>query len=155
MTQTPFLLEQRRSAAGALPSTLVRKLSITKPNAIERDVKDRVKKIIAEVDPTAHVFMPVQRGFGAADLDFVVTVNGFALRIETKVDGKQPSPRQHITIASLVKAGAVVLVIDQHNLIDVALIVIALRGNAPELAHHLSADSREIFSENFRPKQVK
>lgn len=127
----------------------MRKLSITKPNAIERDVKDRVKKIIAEVDPTAHIFMPVQRGFGAADLDFVITVNTFALRIETKVDGKQPSPRQAITIASLLKAGTIVLVIDQHNLIDVVLVVTALKGNAPELARHFAADSREIFSEKF------
>lgn len=104
----------------------MKKLSITKPNAIERDVKDRVKQIIAELDPTAHVFMPVQKGYGAADLDFIGTVNGYALRIETKVDHKQPSPRQNLTIAALVKAGAVVLIIDQFNLRDLVIVMEAI-----------------------------
>jgi hypothetical protein len=67
--------------------------------------------------------MPVQTGLGKADLDFIVDINGYSLRIETKVDRKQPSPRQQKTIADLSKAGTPVLLIDQHNLVDVAVVV--------------------------------
>jgi hypothetical protein len=117
---------------------------------IERDVKKNVKEIIKLIDPTADVFMPVQTGFGASDLDFIVTVKGVALRIETKVDRKQPSPRQNLRIAELVKAGAVVLVIDQHNLrhvkATVELLVSSLEGHA-ESARRYADDSREKYSE--------
>lgn len=79
--------------------------------------------------PEAHIFMPVQTGFGSPDLDFVISVNGFALRIETKVDHKQPTARQMQTIAALDNAGVPVVVVDQSNLIDVAIVVdFLLRG---------------------------
>lgn len=100
----------------------VKQLFTTKSNAIESDVKDRVKDIIKTLAPNSHIFMPVQTGFGAPDLDLICDINGFSLRIETKVDHKKPSARQSLTIAKLDKAGTPVLVIDQHNLVDVAVV---------------------------------
>lgn len=122
MNETTSPLEQVRSAAGVRHSIAVQKLFTTKSNAIEKDVKARVKQIIKTLAPGSHVFMPVQTGLGSPDLDFVVDINGFSLRIETKVDGKQPSARQKLTIAELDKAGTPVLVIDQNNLVDVAIV---------------------------------
>src|SRR5690349_4674577 len=116
MTQEHSPPEQARFAVGAQLSTDVKKLFTTKSNAIERDVKDRVKQIIKKLAPDAHIFMPVQTGFGAPDLDFIVSINGKALRIETKVDHKKPTARQLRTIADLDRAGVPVLIIDQHNL---------------------------------------
>lgn len=122
-------LDGKRTDALARHAIPVRKLLITKATPIEKDVKDRVKKIVGMLAPEAHIFMPVQTGFGSPDLDFVISVNGFALRIETKVDHKQPTPRQMQTIAALDRAGVPVVVVDQSNLIDVAISVdFLLRG---------------------------
>lgn len=82
----------------------------------EADVKKQVKKIIISIDPNADIFMPVQAGYGAADLDFIVGINGYYLAIETKVNGRKPTDRQLRIIAKKQKAGIIVLVIDQHNL---------------------------------------
>lgn len=68
--------------------------------------------------------MPVQNGMGKPDLDFIVTTRGHPLRIETKVDGKQPTPRQLKTIEDLVAAECSVLIIDQHNLMDLYIVML-------------------------------
>jgi hypothetical protein len=110
-----------------------KKLFTTKSNVIERDVKDAVKNIVRELSPSSHIFMPVQTGFGSPDLDFIISVNGFALRIEAKVDGKQPTARQVKTIRDLEKSGTPVLLIDQDNIEDVCQAVnLLLRGQQGE-----------------------
>jgi hypothetical protein len=114
---------------------------------IERDVKQAVKEIILELAPNAHIFMPVQTGFGAPDLDFIVSINGYALRIETKVDGKQPTDRQKQTTAALVRAGVTVLWVDQHNLEDVAQIVLLFVDGRPGSAFGYASDFRERYEE--------
>jgi hypothetical protein len=102
----------------------VRKLfTLSKTHVIEKDVKARVKAIVRALSPDAYIFMPVQTGLGAPDLDFIIDINGFALRIETKINRKAPSARQKLTIDALDKAGVPVLIIDQDNLLDVAIIV--------------------------------
>jgi hypothetical protein len=107
-----------------------RKLFTTKSNVIEADVKKAVKEIIRELAPQSHIFMPVQTGFGSPDLDLIVSINGFALRIETKVDGKPPTARQIKTIRDLEKAGVPCLLIDQENIEDVCKVVnCLLRGH--------------------------
>lgn len=89
--------------------------------------------------------MPVQTGFGTPDLDFIVTIEGHALRIETKVDGKKPTPRQVEAIKDLVDAGAVVLVIDQSNLLDLAITASLLYKRDYSLAFRFAYASREDY----------
>lgn len=96
--------------------------------------------------PRAHIFMPVQTGFGSPDLDFVISISGFALRIEAKVDGKQPSARQLLTIAALDQAGVPVLVIDQHNLLDVAITVDYLLAGKKGAALWFAQGQREDYT---------
>lgn len=124
------------------------KLSKHRP-LIEKDVKKAVNALVAEIAPDAHVFMPVQTGLGSPDLDFIITVNGSALRVETKVNHKQPSGRQVLTINQLVKAGTVVLVIDQDNLNDlvIALVFLMLKNEGQASAFRFAADSREKYFE--------
>lgn len=124
------------------------KLELRRP-LIEKDVKKAVNALLDEITPDAHVFMPVQTGLGSPDLDFIITVNGHSLRIETKVDHKQPSGRQNLTINQLVKAGAVVLVLDQNNLHDLiaTLVFLTLKNDGQASAFRFAADSRKKYSE--------
>jgi hypothetical protein len=55
--------------------------------------------------------MPVPMGFGRATLDFTGCYNERYFAIETKADGKKPTPRQLATIAKMRDAGAAVFVI--------------------------------------------
>jgi hypothetical protein len=91
--------------------------------------------------------MPVQTGFGAPDLDFVISINGFSLRIETKVDHKQPTARQLQTIAALDRAGVPVLIIDQYNLLDVAVTVDYLLTGKQGIALWFAQGQREEYQE--------
>lgn len=137
----------RRMASTIVGDAVMKKVVLSKPDLLERDVKKRVKEIVALIDPTAHIFMPVQNGFGKQDLDFRITIAGNALIVETKRNGAAPSPAQAITIAELVKAGGVVLVIDENNLIDLALTAVFLKESAVLAARMIANDSREIYLE--------
>lgn len=117
---------------------------------IERDVKAKVKALVRAITPHAHIFMPVQTGFGSPDLDFIITVRGFALRIETKVDGKRPSARQETTIASLVDAGAIVCIINQHNLEDVATLCNLLDSRNYLAAFTLAGCNRAAYAARIK-----
>jgi hypothetical protein len=111
----------------------------------EKDVKHAVKEIIKGMAPRTHLFWPVQTGFGVADLDCIVSINGFALRIETKVHPKKPTARQRITTEDLTKAGVPVLWIDQFNLDDLAVVIDLLLTGKQGDALEVSAASREEF----------
>jgi hypothetical protein len=95
--------------------------------------------------PRTHLFWPVQTGFGVADLDCIVSINGFALRVETKVHPKKPTERQRITTEDLTKAGVPVLWIDQFNLEDLAVVIDLLLTGKQGDAFEVSAASREEF----------
>lgn len=112
---------------------------------IERDVKARVKALIADYAPSAYLFMPVQTGYGAPSLDFIVTIQGISLYIETKVDGKKPSPRQKLTVQKMVEAGAVVTIVDQHNLDDLSEVIRGLERREYQTAHYLAQQMRDRY----------
>lgn len=76
----------------------------------EGKVKDKVKKVLEMFEVYWHC--PVQNGLGAPSLDFVCCYSGRYFAIETKADGKKPTPRQEITIGRIEKAGGKVFVID-------------------------------------------
>ena len=105
------------------------------PGVIEREVKKFIKEIVLELDPDADIFMPVQTGYGAVDLDFIIGIKGYYLSIEAKANGKKPTHRQLQTIEKKVKAGCVALIIDESNLEDlVATVDLVLRDKTREAA---------------------
>jgi len=77
------------------------------------------KKVKAMLDALPHCyrFMPVQRGFGPAGLDFFCCINGAFVAIETKVPGAKLNPRQIVTATAIAKSGGLVLVIrDEYDI---------------------------------------
>jgi hypothetical protein len=59
-----------------------------------------------------YTFMPVQTGYGATSLDFLVCWNGRFIAIETKAEGNKPTARQKLVAKAIIAAGGAVLVID-------------------------------------------
>ena len=53
----------------------------------------------------AYFFMPVQTGYGAATVDFLVCLHGVFVGIETKAPGKKPTPRQELVMHAITAAG--------------------------------------------------
>jgi len=78
----------------------------------EGAVKARVKKVLAQYGEELDAFWPVQNGMGTPALDCIICYRGHHIEIETKAQGKKPTPRQEVTIAKKEKAGARVFVID-------------------------------------------
>lgn len=78
----------------------------------EGKVKAAVKKVLAQYGEELDQFWPVQNGMGTPALDCIVCYRGHHIEIETKAPGKKPTPRQEVTMAKKIKAGAMVFVID-------------------------------------------
>ncbi len=92
----------------------------------EGKVKAMVKKVLDDfgediaVTYNGHVFFvktlkqfwPVPSGYGASDLDIIVCYYGEYIAIEVKAPGKQPKPRQQLTLAETIGAGGHTFVID-------------------------------------------
>lgn len=76
----------------------------------EGKVKDEVKKYLTERG--AYFFMPVQSGYGAATLDFLVCLNGKFIALETKAPGKKLTARQKIIAEQIADAGGYVIRVD-------------------------------------------
>lgn len=148
MNEKISLLERRRSVLGVPSLTTAKRRFTTKKtkDVTEADVKKAVKEIVLDFAPNTHIFMPVQSGYGSPDLDFILSVNGYAFRIETKVNGKQPSERQLMTAAKLQAAGVPVIWIDQNNLEDVAVIMDLLLVGQQGEALHVSWQSRRDYA---------
>jgi hypothetical protein len=70
----------------------------------EGRVKDRLKAYLKQIG--AFYYMPVQTGYGAASIDFLVCHKGKFYGIETKRPGvDEPSPRQKCVMREIAKAG--------------------------------------------------
>lgn len=76
----------------------------------EGRVKRRVKKLLDRYEGL-YQFWPVPTGFGATTLDVLGCYKGWFFAIETKTAGKKLTPRQEVTAALMVAAGAKVFVI--------------------------------------------
>ena len=88
----------------------------------EGKIKAKVNRMLAPYIERGDIwkFMPVQMGMGAPALDFLLCVKGHFFAIETKVLGKHLTPRQKITKAEMMKAGATVSVVDDDQSLAVA-----------------------------------
>jgi hypothetical protein len=77
----------------------------------EETVKAAIKGWLK--DHGAYFFMPVQTGYGATTLDFLVCYRGWFVGIEAKRPGiKRPSPRQLICMENIHAAGGVAICAD-------------------------------------------
>ena len=77
----------------------------------EGKVKAAIKNWLSH--QKAYSFMPVQTGYGAATLDFLVCINGKYIGVETKAPGiKTPSPRQQIVMDAIEAAGGIAICCD-------------------------------------------
>jgi hypothetical protein len=83
----------------------------------EGKVKDKVKKMLKAFGPEVYSHWPVQNGMGSPTLDCVGCAFGVYFAIETKVEGKDLTPRQQTTADQMIAAGAVVFVV--RNELDV------------------------------------
>jgi hypothetical protein len=77
----------------------------------EGKIKNEIKKQLKRY-PAVYYFMPVQAGYGAKTLDFLLCVDKYFVAIEAKAPGKKPTPLQEATMREIQNAGGVVFVID-------------------------------------------
>jgi len=79
----------------------------------EGKIKAKVNRMLAPYIERGDIwkFMPVQMGMGAPALDYILCVKGYFVSIETKVPGKQLTPRQELTSSAMNKAGGKVFVV--------------------------------------------
>lgn len=79
----------------------------------EGRVKEQVKRVLKAHG--AYYHMPVQNGMGAPTLDFVGCHRGRFYAVETKAPGKQPTPRQLVTISAMNAAGGRTFVVSDDE----------------------------------------
>ena len=87
-------------------------------------------------------FMPVQMGYGAPALDFLLTINGYSFAIETKVKGKYMTPRQEQTALEIHEAGGVVFVVDDDDSLHKAMRAIREQCQSPSANPRSRSSSR-------------
>ena len=74
---------------------------------IEKHVKDALRAYLKEIG--AYYFMPVQTGYGATTLDFLICHRGVFYGVETKRPGiARPTPAQAVCMSQIVHAGGAV-----------------------------------------------
>jgi hypothetical protein len=68
--------------------------------------------------------MPVQTGYGAPALDYLLCYKGRFIAIETKAPGGKLTALQEITKAAMEAAGAIVLIVHDEETLAIALQII-------------------------------
>ena len=93
----------------------------------EGRVKAKVKKALDALNMPVWRFMPVQTGYGAPALDYLLCIKGRFIAIETKAPGKKLTPMQEGTKAAIEAAGGIVLIVwDDDSLAIATRIILAL-----------------------------
>ncbi len=63
-------------------------------------------------------FMPVQMGYGASTVDYLLCIYGKFVAIETKAPGKTMTERQTVTMMQVQKSGGLTFVVDSKEKAD-------------------------------------
>jgi hypothetical protein len=94
----------------------------------EGKVKAKLKKALDAAFPGHYRFMPVQTGYGAKTLDFLLCIHGLFVAIETKAPGKAMTGLQHSTYQDIYDAGGLAYVVDSEETADsvIANIILAV-----------------------------
>lgn len=79
----------------------------------EGAVKGAIKELLKLYG--AYYFMPVQYGYGAAAVDFLICHRGRFGAIEAKAPGKKPTARQRLVLEDVAQAKGATFVIDSVN----------------------------------------
>ncbi len=74
-------------------------------------------------------FMPVQMGYGASTVDYLLCVCGDFVAIETKAPGKKLTERQLVTMMQVQKAGGQTFVVDSKEKADKVIHVLQTNAN--------------------------
>lgn len=64
--------------------------------------KKKLKEYLNKIG--AYYFCPVQQGFGQQGLDFFACIDGQFWGLETKREGKTPTPRQEVIMSNILAA---------------------------------------------------
>lgn len=100
---------------------------MTPEGKVKRMVSAELARLNATYPGRIYKFMPVQSGYGAATLDYLLCVAGRFVSIETKADvSKELTWRQQTTRSQMQAAGGLVLVICDKTSLDLAMLQIEL-----------------------------
>lgn len=92
----------------------------------EGKIKDKVKKMLATFGDKVYSHWPVMNGMGSPTLDCIVCAWGVYIGIETKAPGKNPTPRQVLTMTQMTNAGGLVFVISNEESVENCRIAIEM-----------------------------
>lgn len=107
----------------------------------EGRVKKQVKAALDKLGADCWRFMPVQTGFGAPALDFLLSIRGRFVAIETKAPGKKLTPLQEGTKAAIEAAGGIVLVVWDEGSLAIAMKILLALEFAPDVPDHNHPDT--------------
>lgn len=99
----------------------------------EGKVKAKVKRALKALGRDCWQFMPVQTGYGAPALDFLLSIRGRFVAIETKAPGKSLTPMQEGTKAAIEAAGGIVLIVWDEPTLALAMKIILALEFAPRV----------------------
>jgi hypothetical protein len=87
----------------------------------EGKVKDRVRALLLKHE--VHYFMPVQNGYGAAALDYIICSKGRYAQIETKAGLGGMTPRQATVALQVHEAGGKAFLINESEMLFAELVL--------------------------------
>lgn len=90
-----------------------------------------VNKALEKLGADCWRFCPVQTGFGSPALDYLLSIRGRFVAIETKAPGKRLTPLQEGTKAAIEAAGGIVLVVWDETSLELAMKIIFALEFAP------------------------
>src|ERR1035437_3144489 len=108
----------------------------------EGRVKAKVNKVLKTLGADCWRFMPVQTGYGAPALDYLLCYKGRFIAIETKAPGGKLTALQEITKAGMEAAGALVLIVHDDDTLAIALQIILFEEFGHGQGHHLTTGTR-------------
>ena len=112
----------------------------------EGKVKAKVNKVLKTLGADCWRFMPVQTGYGAPALDYLLCYRGRFIAIETKAPGGKLTALQEITKTAMEAAGALVLVVFDDDSLAIALQIILFEDFGHGQGHHLITGTRAAAS---------
>lgn len=110
----------------------------------EGRVKAKVKKALDKLGSDCWRFMPVQTGFGSPALDYLLSIRGRFVAIETKAPGKKLTPLQEQTKAGIEAAGGIVLLVWDESSLAIAMKIILALEFAPHEGHDERPDCLQV-----------
>ena len=98
----------------------------------ESKVKDKIKAICKARG--AYYAMPVMGGMASNGTpDFLISYKGRFVAVEAKAGKGKPTPLQLVRLKEIATSGAVAMVVNENNTVDLSLVFDAIDANAKEI----------------------